>query len=223
MVQDLVDSVYNALEFVEDSALWDKLPSYLAPSDRGGVIAVAPAMTQLPALDVGAEVIRSLRKAVDTATTGSSGADALLHYMDAEDVGDYIESEMKRKEKRNKAAYIERMVGAAADMDDEEVKAYLERLERDWDKLNPLARLGRKYGDQIAHPDDEAYWKNLKPWERRCVFAAEGSRRSRKWNALIFAHAPPGAMCAEELPSSCSKDVFKRRGVYCYLGYGQVV
>lgn len=162
VVQDLVDAVYNVLEFRQDGkddSVWNRLYSYYPSTRPTGTPSQPPS-----AFNVGLDVARVIRKAADTATTGGSGADALLHYMDADDVGAYIEAEMRRRAKKNKADYFTARPGEDFE-DEEEAAEVLEQRKRAWDKLGPLARLGRKYDD--ANADDKAYWDSLKLWEQR--------------------------------------------------------
>lgn len=162
VVQDLVDAVYNVLEFRKDDkddGVWSKLSYYYPSTNQTGTPSPPPV-----AYDVGVNVARVIRKAADTATTGGSGADALLHFMDADDVGVYIEAEMRRRAKKNKADYFAARPGEDYE-DEEEAAVVLEQRKRTWDKLGPLARLGRMYVD--ANADDKAYWDTLKLWEQR--------------------------------------------------------
>lgn len=190
MVQDLVDSVYNVLAFKEeakDYAVWDNLHPLSAWFSDSGPIDVIPAKKGPSTLEIGAEVARSIREAADTATTGSSGADALLHYMDADDVGAYVELEMRRKDKKNKITYLESKGSAEIDIDDEEGKAELQLLANNWPKLNPLRRLGRNYADST--PEDKAYWNSLKPWEQRYVWRSD-CRVEKLENNHLYSYTP---------------------------------
>lgn len=144
-VQQLLDAVYNALQFVEtpaDTAFWgDATGKYDNRRPRSELVAA-----------VVASAIRDTAKAA----MGGNGAPALLSFLDVEEVAVFVERVMEEREKVNKAEYLNAEMVAVLPR---------EKLEKDWVKLRPFVRLGKFDPDNIN--SNRSYLDGLLPWERR--------------------------------------------------------
>ncbi|CAM9095802.1 unnamed protein product, partial [Laminaria digitata] len=147
VVQELIDAVYNALQFEAspaDTAFWgDPAHDSRRPSSEAAAQAVAAA----------------IRAAVHVVTGGNS-APSLLSYLDADDVGAYVVKVMTEKEDANKAGFFVEFQGAFSDAE----------LESMWAKLRPFVRFGKF--DPAAPADDQSdrtYFESLAPWEQRWI------------------------------------------------------
>lgn len=144
VVQGLVRSVYNVLEFVQSPNLVQ-------------VWGVSEPSAEL----AGAGVASAIRQAANKAS-GGSGVSPLLHHLRVAEVQGYVEKVMAEKEKVNKAAYLE-LHPQEEEMLSTEVK------DETWGQLSPLERFGRK-GDSSEGTAgtyfDPKYFDSLKPWEQ---------------------------------------------------------
>lgn len=99
--------------------------------------------------------------------TGGNSAPALLSFLDAEDVGVYVQNHMDIKEEENKAAFFAEMKMKPDTKHDDTKHDVSTTLEECWAKLSPLVRFGKH--DHDCKASDLVYFESLAPWEQRWV------------------------------------------------------
>lgn len=149
-VQELIDAVYGCLKFADsptDEDFWGDIKRIQHSEDAAELVAAA------------------ILSAAQVATGGNS-APSLLSFLDAEDVGVYVQNHMDIKEEENKAAFFAEMKMKPDTKHDTEHDVSI-TLEECWAKLSPLVRFGKH--DHDCKASDLLYFESLAPWEQRWV------------------------------------------------------
>lgn len=143
VIQEPVNAVYNALQFVAsptDTAFWG---NHEYDSRR-------------PSSEAAAQKVAAAFRTAAEVVTGGNSTPALLSYRDAEHVGVYVENVITKKGKAHKAEYFK-------DFQDAIPPAQLESA---WSKLRPFLRFGKF--DPDNEQSDRTYFEILALWEQRC-------------------------------------------------------